>query len=207
MKRKKVGDLNFFELLGISVNASDEQVERAYLKLTSMYSDGSITVYGALTQNDRIWILNQIRLAYETLISPDNRNEYAVGITVENANSATANQRIGAHEEDSPIDTANKTTAPDAWDDPQPGSCTQNAGDDCARISGSDLRNIRLAKGLSLKNVADITKIKKSYLEALERDDFDRFPATVFIKGFLKSYAKALGLNPNEISQKYFDKT
>lgn len=57
---------------------------------------------------------------------------------------------------------------------------------------GAVLRAARLKRGLSLEAVAQQTRISKRFLQALEEDRFDEFPAFVYMRGFLKSYCEHL---------------
>jgi len=68
---------------------------------------------------------------------------------------------------------------------------------------GDLLRNTRLEKGLSLKDVQTETKIRQKYLEALEKGDFQVIPGEVYLKGFLRCYANALGLDGMELVERY----
>lgn len=64
---------------------------------------------------------------------------------------------------------------------------------------GPKLRDARTARGLSLEDVAAITKVPRSTLELLEKDQYATLPAPVFIRGFIRSYAKVVGLDPNPL--------
>lgn len=68
---------------------------------------------------------------------------------------------------------------------------------------GELLRNTRLEKGLSLKDIQMETKIRQKYLEALEQGDFKVIPGEVYLKGFLRCYASALGLDGLELVERY----
>lgn len=68
---------------------------------------------------------------------------------------------------------------------------------------GEKLRRAREAKGLSLEQAEEETKIIRSYLQALEDEEFERLPAPVYVKGFLRNYASYLGLDPQEILSLY----
>ncbi len=68
---------------------------------------------------------------------------------------------------------------------------------------GKKLREAREAKGLSLEQVEEETKIVSSYLQALEEEEFERLPAPVYVKGFLRNYASYLGLDPQEVLSLY----
>jgi transcriptional regulator with XRE-family HTH domain len=68
---------------------------------------------------------------------------------------------------------------------------------------GEELRREREIRGISLKEIADATKISKRFLEAIERNDHRTLPAPVFTRGFIREYARYLGLNADEIVNRY----
>jgi cytoskeleton protein RodZ len=61
---------------------------------------------------------------------------------------------------------------------------------------GRALRNARLQRGLTIEQAAQDTRISARFLEALETEDFDSLPAPVYVRGFLRSYANYLRLDP-----------
>lgn len=67
-----------------------------------------------------------------------------------------------------------------------------------ARI-GEVLRKAREARGESLESVSQELRIRLDYLAGLEAGDWSRFPAEVYGQGFLRTYAKHLGLNADEL--------
>jgi len=79
-----------------------------------------------------------------------------------------------------------------------------NGGADTEPIPfGGWLRRQRELRQVSLREIADVTKISIRYLEALEEDRFDVLPAPVFAKGFLREYARYVGLDPDEVVNTY----
>ncbi|MGA1839454.1 MAG: helix-turn-helix domain-containing protein [bacterium] len=70
---------------------------------------------------------------------------------------------------------------------------------------GAFIKSEREKKGISLKEISNVTKISHHVLEALESDHVEEFPYPAFAKGFLHTYAKQLGLNSNEIISRYVD--
>jgi len=68
---------------------------------------------------------------------------------------------------------------------------------------GEELRREREIRSISLKEIADATKISKRFLEALERNDHKTLPAPVFTRGFVREYARYLGLNSDEMVNRY----
>lgn len=68
---------------------------------------------------------------------------------------------------------------------------------------GEELRREREIRGISLKEIADATKISKRFLDAIERNDHKTLPAPVFTRGFVREYARYLGLNSEEMVNRY----
>ncbi len=64
---------------------------------------------------------------------------------------------------------------------------------------GELLRSTREAKGVSLEQAEEATRIRRRYLEALEAEDFEQMPAEVYVRGFLRNYALYLGLDLEEM--------
>jgi len=68
---------------------------------------------------------------------------------------------------------------------------------------GQVLRQRREAKNMSIEEIARATRVPMSSVERIESDQFDELPGEVFVRGFLKSYAKAVALDPDEILARY----
>ncbi|CAB3392326.1 helix-turn-helix domain-containing protein [Kyrpidia spormannii] len=64
---------------------------------------------------------------------------------------------------------------------------------------GQLLRKTREGRGLTLEEVAEATKIRSVYLEAIERGDLSALPPGVYARGFVRAYAEFLGLDGNEV--------
>jgi cytoskeleton protein RodZ len=61
------------------------------------------------------------------------------------------------------------------------------------------LRLAREREGLSRQNLAEIIRLRLFYIQALEEEAWDRLPAPVYVKGFIKSYARVVGLDEKEV--------
>ena len=77
-----------------------------------------------------------------------------------------------------------------------PGAANEPAGGPGARLMAE-----RRAQGLSLGDIARQLKLSVRQVEALERDDHAAFSGAVFVRGFLRNYAKLLHLNPDFLVQ------
>ena len=63
---------------------------------------------------------------------------------------------------------------------------------------GARIRQAREQRGISLRQMAETTKISVSVLEALERNDISRLPGGIFSRGFVRSYAVEIGVDPEQ---------
>jgi cytoskeletal protein RodZ len=63
---------------------------------------------------------------------------------------------------------------------------------------GEFLRRERELRHISLDDVAERTKISRRYLEAIEEEQYDRLPGETFVRGFIRSYAQFVGLDPED---------
>jgi len=68
---------------------------------------------------------------------------------------------------------------------------------------GKRLQKARRCKEISLHQVSEETKINKEYLEALEKEEYDVFPAKVYVVSFIRSYARYLGLDAEALVHIY----
>jgi cytoskeleton protein RodZ len=75
---------------------------------------------------------------------------------------------------------------------------------EAARV-GEDLRDARLALGITLEDLADRLRIRRPYLVALEEGRVQDLPGAAYAVGFVRSYARALGLDANEMVRRFRD--
>jgi len=72
---------------------------------------------------------------------------------------------------------------------------------------GTRLRELRLAKGVSLDDIARSTRVGRGHLEALESDSWGDLPSPVFVKGFIRAYCEFLEASPDEALGLYHEAT
>jgi cytoskeleton protein RodZ len=68
---------------------------------------------------------------------------------------------------------------------------------------GALLKDARQRKGFDLGQISEMTRIQPHILQALESEDWPRLPSPIFVKGFVRSYAHAVGLDEGEIVALY----
>lgn len=84
-----------------------------------------------------------------------------------------------------------------SWDDDVPVSLS-----DAATLS-EGLRQARLATGRTLEDLADATRVKRQYLEAIEEGAYDRLPSRPFSTGYVRAYARALGVDEETAAERF----
>src|SRR5689334_5842778 len=71
---------------------------------------------------------------------------------------------------------------------------------------GARMRRQRECLDIPLTTIAEQTKIKVALLEALERDDVSRWPSGIFRRSFIRSYARAIRLNPDIVVREFLER-
>jgi cytoskeleton protein RodZ len=66
-------------------------------------------------------------------------------------------------------------------------------------LTGADLHKIRTELDIPLEEIADSTKVQIGMLRAIEEDNLKIFPPAVYLKGFLKSYARYLQIDESVV--------
>jgi hypothetical protein len=80
--------------------------------------------------------------------------------------------------------------------------CVLELMDDTTTL-GAYLRAERERRDLSLKTISESTKVSLPLLEGLESDDISRWPGGIFRRAFVRSYAEAVGLDPDDVFRRF----
>jgi cytoskeletal protein RodZ len=96
-------------------------------------------------------------------------------------------------------------TTPEPPSTPSGPSASQRPAD--AEVEfGARLRAARRARGISVQQISQITKIPPATLDALEQGQFARLPGGLFTRAFLRSYAVEVGLDPGETVRDFIER-
>jgi cytoskeletal protein RodZ len=68
---------------------------------------------------------------------------------------------------------------------------------------GSHLRNLRAKKGLSLEEIATKTMVQQRFLAAIEKGEIEQLPEPLYIRGFIRRFAEALGIDGTPLSESF----
>jgi cytoskeleton protein RodZ len=68
---------------------------------------------------------------------------------------------------------------------------------------GQELKRERELRGISLREIADSTRINLRFLQAVEEDRLDALPGAFFVRAILRSYARSIGIDEHQVLNKY----
>lgn len=174
-----------YDVLGLGPRATLQHVEKAYRFCLEMYSEGAMATYSLLEGKEVESTRARIHEAYEVLSDPARRREY--------------DQSLGLTTPTAPLlPFPSPATASGAEPEPRP-----EPGLPKGPVTGADLRRLREARGISLREIAQASKIGIRFLEYIEGDRFPLLPAPVYLRGFLQEYARVLGLDPRRTADAY----
>lgn len=224
---KPIKSQDYYEILSIPRHASQEDIRRAYELCKHTYQKDSLATYSLFTEEENKELFALMSQAYEMLNDPSSRREYDNYLAQKEGRTSDENEgermvasMIGVgsqqrHDAAPPAKPARKIKAPPARDKPraQKKPKAPPAADTAARdekfiesvstYTGQVLKKFRNMKGISLEELAEQTKIRKTYIQYLEEEEYEFLPAPVYIKGFVNIIATVLGLPAQRVADDY----
>jgi curved DNA-binding protein CbpA len=211
---KKIEDLNFYELLEVSPTASSQDIHRAYERIRRVYDPNSIALYSLFSSEETAIIHQRIEEAYKTLMYDTNRKKYDTMLRgVDKLPEPPPPIQPAAQKYERPglppLPPVNRSLYAERIDE-QPGGADPFAPEEVSPVSpfiaeftGPAIKVLREQRKLSVRNIADMTKVGARYLEMIEEEQYDKLPARPYLRGFLILYAKALGYDPERVVSDY----
>jgi curved DNA-binding protein CbpA len=77
---KKIEDWNYYEILSVERTASPDEIWEGYQAALATYQDGSLALYGLVSEDERELVLARVKEAFQTLRDPDLRREYDLSL-------------------------------------------------------------------------------------------------------------------------------
>jgi len=209
--------LTLYEILDVSTDAAFADIRSAFREIQSIYDKESLSTYSLFSVTERQDILDRADQAFKTLMDSDKRAVYDKTL-------------LGTGQLSETMMFKNKAKTPVPIFDPQSsrrnGHATQRITQRITRqikektrgngfrrlrdeiqakkeISGKDLKILRRAANVELADIFELSRVSIPILEAIEENCKEKLPPKIYLKGFLKSYAEFLDLDPELIIPGY----
>lgn len=203
---KPYSERNYYELLEILPNASPLEIRRAYKRIFELYQDESIVNHSFFSKEERHEILSHLENAYLALIDLESRAQYDRRL-IELGLLDEEGRHSNGMKEPVPIYDFKKIH----FDMFAPGRRVEELKERVSQnqliqktlaqdiLTGADLHRIRTELEIDLEDIADNTKVQIGMLRAIEQDNLELLPPVVYLKGFLKSYARYLQIDEDAV--------
>jgi curved DNA-binding protein CbpA len=219
---ERPSDQNHYQVLEISERASAEEIQSAYERAKEIYGTDSVVSSSILAPDERRQILERVTDAYHTLIAEESRRLYDRSLA---APSPSRNPQNGS----SPTPPATRVgyvagTSPSASPahayprlvELRPRGANETGAETDAPLerinvalgakeeaTGEFLRKAREASGVDLRSISQETKIGVTMLGYIEEERLERLPVEVYLRNFVRQYARCLGLEDERIALSY----
>ncbi|MEW6376866.1 MAG: helix-turn-helix domain-containing protein [Thermodesulfobacteriota bacterium] len=186
---KRIEEQTYYDILELSPNATAKEIQRAYEHAKETFHTDSPAIYSLFSEQEINEIQAAIEEAYRVLMDETLRKKY---------DQAHFQIPEGQTWEE-PIEGKGIPREREA-----PLSFTRlfiHTEEEVYR--GNTLKSIREKMGIDLKTISLETRINTKILEWIEEEAWEKLPALVYLKGFLKGYAQSLNLDPQKVVDGY----
>ena len=187
VRMKRIEEQTYYEILEISPMATAKEIQKAYERAKETYHADSLAVYSLLTEQEVGEIQDIVEEAYRVLMDESLRKKYDHSHIQISGDQQGENRMEVTESPQEPTLSFTELSFKSVEDN----------------FRGRILRQIRERMGIDLKTVSVETKISMKILELIEEEAVDRLPPLVYLKGFLRGYAKSLGLDPLKVVEDY----
>jgi len=189
MSIKGIKDQTYYEILEISPTATAKEIQRAYEHAKETFHPDSVAVYSLFSEEEVKEIEVNVEEAYRVLMDEALRRNY----------NQSHFQMVGGQPPENPSEAQGVSRE-------QPSflsftGLSFNVEEEFYR--GKTLKQVRERMGVELQTISKEIKINIRILEWIEEEAFEKLPALVYLKGFLKSYARSLGLDSQKVIEEY----
>ena len=176
---KRIEEQTYYEILELSSSATAEEIQRAYEQAKKAFSQDSSARYPLLHEEDPQKIRSAIEEAYRVLMDEAQRKDYD-----------QSHLLIFSDE-------------PKGDELPRLPFTEISVEFDKETFRGKALKQVRERMGIDLKTISEETRIKVKILEWIEEEALEKLPPVVYLKGFLRAYARFLGLEVQKVIEDY----
>ena len=180
--------LTLYKVLGVDRSASDNEIRQAFKLQRGIFRADSLPIISLVDQRRLEAEQARILEAYDTLLDPTRRRAYDMSVFPDDP-PAAAEPEQGPSATEAELAQLQAELAREITPETQ--------------FTGALIRKVREAQGVGIRDIANITKISPMHLRAIEAEALDELPAPVYVRGFLQQMAKALSLDPTQVTKTY----
>lgn len=199
---KPIADQDHYEALDVPPSATRDEIERAYHLAKATYADDSLAGYSVFQEGELPLLRERLENAYRTLSDQDARRAYDEELA-----------RPVRYADSEPTEPFELPRAVDVSPTVVPPllalareSDEEESEEEQGEYDGARLERLRVRRGIELDEIAGVTKVNPAYLRFIEEERFDDLPAAVYVRGFVKCYARCLGLDPDRVARSYMQR-
>ena len=190
---KRIEEQTYYEILEVAPDATNREIQQAYEHAKETFHNDSVAVYSLFSEKEMKKIQAVIEEAYRVLMDETLRKDY------DQSHLSSLNLKWPKSEKlpetpESPMEK--KTYLPFS-------EISIDLGEGPYR--GKMLKQIRERMGVELNTISMETRIPLKILANIEEEKFEQVPARVYLKGFLRGYARCLGLDSEKVVEDYFN--
>jgi DnaJ-class molecular chaperone len=189
---KGIKDQTYYEILEISPTATSKEIQRAYEHAKETFHADSVAVYSLFSVEEVKEIEEAVEEAYRVLMDEALRRNY-------NQSHFQMVQMAGGE----PTETSSEARGISRERKPSLSFTGLSFNVEEGPFRGKTLKQVREGMGIDLQTISKEMKINVRILEWIEEEAFEKLPALVYLKGFLRSYAQSLGLDPPKVIEEY----
>jgi len=220
---KRIADQTLYEILEVPPDAPPAEIELACARAIALYGPGSLATYTLMTSDEAALLGRRVEEAKVTLLDSGARARYdeALARPGEGRGAAGANgsREHGFGSMPPVIPPAASSEAPAAGpillhrevavpEAPEPAAAppSEPAVPEGGAWTGDVLRRIREARGITVRQIADRTKVTRHHIENIEDEKFGVLPAQVYLRGILLALARELRLDGQKVARSYLER-
>jgi len=189
---KDIRDQTYYEILEISPTATSKEIQRAYEHAKETFHADSVAIYSLFSEEEVKGIEGAVEEAYRVLMDETLRREYN-----------QSHLQLPPMPEGQPTETSSEAHGMPEEERPPLSFTDLSFHAEGRPYRGGTLREIRQRMGIELQTISKEMKINERTLGWIEEEAFEKLPALVYLKGFLKSYAQCLGLDAPRVVEEY----
>ncbi len=198
----------YYEVLKIHERASTSEISESYHQVKAAFSKSSVASYSVFTESETQAIVKKIDEAYRVLTNPEKRAQYDQMLQAYRNQispvSSTSSSSLASQTTFSAPEPPDHSTSPPFQNSPKPNQNFETIS--IESLSGSALKDLRIKKGLTLQDVAQVTKISTRFLESIEEENLKKRPPRVYVFGFVKNLISFYRVSPTPDIAAFLDR-